>query len=235
MAAHPGVAVTAEGGGTVKGIRALIAGTVDIAAASRPLKPAEARQLVEHQGTLGYAVLTARDALSVYLHPDNPVTELSLDEVRGIFTGDIRRWSEVGGHDTDIEVLNRNPASGSRLFLAEHVLGGRAYLRGARTLPTTSAVVAAVRGNPNAIGYGGFGYLEGVRPCAIAGVSPSAEHVRDGTYPVARYLYLYTAVPPRGVVKELVDWVLSTEGQALVASVGYVPLHQLPEAPQTRP
>lgn len=226
MATHPGVVVEVEGGGTAKGVRALIAGQVDVASASRPMESDEARQLFEQRGTLGYAVLTARDALTLYLHPENPVRNLTREQLRGIFTGEIRRWSEVGGRDAAIVVLNRNSASGTHAFFAEHVLGGAEYTRRARVMPTTRAIVEEVAGNVDAIGYGGFGYVDAVFPCPVEGVPPSAENVRDGTYPIARYLYLYTAVPPEGVVKELVDWVLGDEGQRLVAEVGYIPLRE---------
>jgi len=231
MATHPGVAVEVDGGGTATGIRALIAGDADVAAASRPLRPEESQQLAERHGTLGYSVLTARDALSVYVHPDNPVTDLSTASLRAVFTGAVRRWSELGGRGGEIVVLNRNPSSGTRLFFAEHVLGGEDYTRRDRVLATTAAIVEAVRQDPDAIGYGGIGVAEGVRLCTIDGVAPSAEHVRDGTYPIARYLYLYTAVPPRGAVKDFIDWVLGSEGQAVVAEVGYVALHGVAEVP----
>ena len=226
MAAHPGIVVEVEGGGTAVGIRSLIRGRADIATASRPLTSDEARQLVEGRGSLGYAILTARDALSVYLHPDNPVTDLTLDQLRGIFSGELRRWSEVGGSDAEIVVLNRNPASGTQLFFAEHVLRGASYRRDARVLPTTAAIVAAVAADPHAIGYGGIGYAEGVRLCTIDGVAPSTLNVRRGTYPIARYLYFYTAEAPDGLLQELVDWVLGSEAQALVTEAGYVALYE---------
>ena len=226
MTSHPGVVVEVAGGGSGKGLRALIRGDVDLASASRPLAAAEAQQLLERQGSLGFAVLTARDALSVYLHPENPVTELSLDELRGIFSGTIRRWSEVGGDDAEIQVLRRNPASGTHFFFGERVLGGGAYSRRARVLPTTEAIVDEVRRNVHAVGYGGMGYAEGVRPSVIEGVEPSAGTVRDGTYPIARYLYLYTARPPRGAVREFLDWVLGSEGQRLVTAAGHVALYE---------
>ncbi len=238
MASHPGVAVEVTGGGSAKGLRALVAGTADIATASRPLTPEEAREMVEHRGSLGYSVLTARDALSVYLHPGNSVQTLTLAQLRGIFTGEIRRWSELGGVDAPIAVINRNPASGTRLFFAEHVLGGASYARRAKVVPTTAAVIAAVAGDPHAIGYGGIGYggiaygderAAGVSLCTVDGVAPSARHVRDGSYPIARYLYLYTASPPRGRVKDFIDWVLSDDGQEVVRRLGYVALHSSPE------
>lgn len=94
------------------------------------------------------------------------------------------------------------------------MLLGRPYVRSAKVLPTTEAVVEAVRGDPNAIGYGGIGYAHGVVPCTIDGVAPTAANVRNGTYPIARYLYLYTAEPPQGVIQEFVDWVLETRASA---------------------
>ena len=228
MSGHPGVAVEVEGGGSAKGVRALIRGETDLASASRSLRPTEARQLLERQGSLGYATLTARDALSLYLHPDNPVRNLSLEAVAGIFRGEVRRWSEVGGREAQIQVLNRNSASGTHLFFAEHVLRGASYTRRARVLPTTSAIVGAVKSDVDAIGYGGIAYAHGVRPSEIEGVAPTAENVRDGSYPIARYLYLLTAEPPHGPVKAFTDWVLGSAGQRIVAEAGYVALYEPP-------
>ena len=226
MAAHPGVVVEIEGGGTGTGIRALIRGNVDLASASRPLRAEEARGLLERQGSLGYAVLTARDALSVYVHPSNPVHDLSLAQVRAIFTGEIHNWKEVGGHDARIQILGRNPASGTHGFFAEHVLQGEEYTRQARVRPTTAGIVKTVQEDPAAIGYGGIGYAKEVRACHLEGVAPTAENVRRGKYPVSRYLYLYTAQPPAGLVQVFIDWVLGPEGQGLVPEAGYVALYE---------
>lgn len=227
MQEHPAISVYHEGGGSRTGIRALIDGAIDICAASRPWQPDEISALVEKQGSLGISILSARDALSVYLHPDNPVRNLSLAEIKGIFSGAIQNWQEVGGADQRIVAVNRNPNSGTFLFFAEHVLLGEDYSENARTLATTSAVVEHVSQNSGAIGYGGMTYGKNVYHCKINGIEPTPENVRNGTYPIGRYLYLYIAKPPHGIIKTFVDWVLSPKGQRIVSEVGYIPLYQV--------
>ncbi len=227
MTAHPGISVEARGGGTTKGLNALIEGEVDIASASRPLRPDEAQRMLERHGSLGFSVLAARDALSVYVHPSSPIRNLSLEQLRVIFTGRVQRWSQLGSETTphdEILVINRSPASGSRLFFREHVLLGAKYVRRARVRPTTASVAAAVTAAPGAIGYGGIGLAEGVRLLEIDDVEPSFENVRNGSYPISRYLYLYAAKPPAGVTRSFIDWILGDAAQRVVAEVGFVPL-----------
>jgi phosphate transport system substrate-binding protein len=224
MESHPDTAVLAAGGGTAEGIRALIAGTVDIASASRPLRPHEVEALHARSGRLGVGFHCALDGLSIYLHPDNPVRSLTLLQVKGIFTGRIGTWAKVGGADAPIAVFTRQPSSGTYRFFQEMVLDEEQYSERATALPTTAAIADAVRADLHAIGYGGLGYGTDVRHCAVDGVAPSAATVRDGSYPLARYLYLYTVEPPTGAVKRFIDWVLSPAGQRVVAEAGYVPL-----------
>lgn len=233
MASHPGVSVRAEGGGSTRGLRALIEGDVDIASASRPMEPEEARRILERHGSLGYSTLVARDALSVYVHPDNPVRSLDLEQLGRVFRGEVERWSAVGGLDLGIERVNRNAASGTRAFFAERVLRGRDYGR-AQTAVTNAEVVRRVARDPAAVGYGGLAAADAsVVALRIEGVAPTEENVRDGSYPISRYLYLYTAEPPRGAIQEFLTWVVSDEGQAVVRKSGYVPLRAVD--PQSQP
>ncbi|HOJ04683.1 MAG TPA: phosphate ABC transporter substrate-binding protein [Bacteroidota bacterium] len=224
MRNHADIAVYAEGGGTESGIEALIDGDVQLCAASRTLLPDEVRRLLKKRGYLGITVLTAKDALSVYLHPRNTVRSLSMEQLRGLFNGSIRNWSEVGGPNLPVLVVSRQPNSGTYLFFEEHVLRGDAYSTAAMTLPTTEAVIRAVAASPGAIGYGGLAYGADLVHCAIDGVEPTMEKVRDGSYPISRYLYLFAAGPLTGPGKTFIDWVLSDEGQAIVAGIGYIPL-----------
>lgn len=226
MTAHPDIAVYVEGGGSATGIQALIRGSANICASSRPMLAEEIKELMERRGSLGITILTARDALSIYVHPDNPVQNLSVEELRGIFTGRVTGWREVGGTDEPILVVNREPNSGTFLFFEEHVLLGAMYAPRAVTRPGTRGVVEAVRQNRNAIGYGGFAYAVDVRQCSVDGIEPTPENVQNGSYPIARYLYLYTVAPPKGILKQFTDWILSREGQRIVREVGYIPLYE---------
>ncbi|MCZ7557063.1 MAG: PstS family phosphate ABC transporter substrate-binding protein [Bacteroidia bacterium] len=228
MRVHPRIAVYADGGGTETGIEALIEGETDLCAASRTLRAEEVRRLLQKRGSLGISVLTAKDALSVYLHPDNPVGSLTIEQITGLFTGEIRNWRTVGGADLPVTVISRPPNSGTFLFFEEHVLQGRPYSRDAETVASTDAVIRRVRELPGAIGYGGLPFGEDLRHVAVDGIKPTADNVRNGSYPISRYLYLYASRPLEGELKLFVDWVLSNAGQTVVRNVGYIPLWEVP-------
>jgi phosphate transport system substrate-binding protein len=229
MKLHPEIAVYTEGGGSETGIRALIEGDADLSSASRTLRPSEVKQLLQKRGSLGLSILAAKDALSVYLNPSNPVRDLSLSQLKDIFSGHIENWKEISGEDLPIVVIGRPPNSGTFLFFEEHVLEGEPYGSRSSTVPTTSAVIAQVKAHRGAIGYGGLAYGKDVIHCAVEGVEPTAENVRNGSYPIARYLYFFAAAPPRGSIKLFVDWVLSNAGQQIVEEIGYIPLWELPQ------
>jgi phosphate transport system substrate-binding protein len=230
MGTHPGTIVQVTGGGSGTGIAALINGTTDVCMASRPMKDDEKRKLRDRYQTLGVEIPVAKDGLSIYLHEQNPVQELSLEQLRAIYTGAVTNWKELGGGDALITLYGRENNSGTYVYFKDNVLLGRDYSARCQTLPGTAAVVNAVARDPNGIGYGGAAYAKGVKDCAVrraAGspaVLPSADAVRDGSYPITRYLYLYTRNKPAGEVKQFVDWVLSGAGQQLVTRVGYFPV-----------
>ena len=228
MRLHPGIAIYVEGGGTATGVEALIKGKADICTASRPLRASEASRLLSQQGNLGVAHLVAKDALSVYLHPENPVRNLTLEQLQNIFTGRIQNWKELGGRVEPIVRLNRAPNSGSYLYFQEHVLGGQAYTENVQTMAGTEAVVAGVAAQRGAIGYGGIAYGTQLVHCNINGVAPTAENVRNNSYAIARYLYFYTTQTPRGAVKVFIDWVSSRAGQSVIKRIGFIPLIEAP-------
>ena len=229
MAAHPGATIQVTGGGSGTGIAALINGTTDICQSSRPIKEGETKQLVKKYGAAAHEIVVARDGLAVYLHEGNPVRELDLAQLKGIYTGTITNWKAVGGGDASITVYGRENSSGTYEYFKEHVLGGDDFAATVQTLPGTAAVVNAVAHDPRGIGYGGAAYARGVRYCAVKpdarspGVEPSAENVNSGRYPIARGLYFYLRRAPEGAIKEFVDFALSPSGQELVTTVGYFP------------
>jgi phosphate transport system substrate-binding protein len=225
MRAHPGVSVRVEGGGTAAGVAALVDGEADICAASRPLLAEEVAAIYDRHATLGVRFLIAQDALSVFVNAANPIRSLELSELRGLFDGSIASWRDVGGDDVAVVPIVRPPSSGSHRFFRDHVLKGGPYAAGAITAATTNDVLASVRTDAGGVGYGGVAYrLEGVAAIAVDGVPPAAEAVRDGRYPLARYLAFSTVRPPTGLARRFIDWCLGPEGQAVVAEVGYVPL-----------
>lgn len=224
MTTHPGISVYVEGGGTATGIQALIQGETDICAASRPLTSEEVKPLAEKYRNIGVSFLVAKDALSVYVNPNNPVKDLTLKQLKEIFSGTIENWQQVGSINNHIKVFIRPPNSGTHLYFREHILEGEPYSESAVGVPTTAAIVDSVLNNPNAIGYGGIAYGANVTHCQINGINPSEDNVRYDLYPLSRYLYLYTIKKPRGEVRKFIDWIISPEGQEIVEDVGYIPL-----------
>lgn len=225
MQSHTNVSIYADGTGSAEGIKALINGETDIATSSRPMLPFEIRLLAEKHKKLGVVFRVAKDALSIYLNQANPVRDLTLDQVRGIFTGKIKNWNEIiPDFDKPIMVIIRPPSSGTYLYFKEHVLNDDSYLLNAVTVPTTMSVVESVFTHPNAIGYGGTAYGGEVIHCRINGIQPTVENVHTDRYPIARYLYLMTIDTPTGAVKDFIDWIISPAGQSIVAKSGFIPL-----------
>lgn len=224
MTAHSGTSVYAQGCGSATGIQALIRGEADICATSRPLTPEEVKPMAEKYRSIGVAFLVAKDALSVYVHPQNPVRDLTTKQIKEIFTGKIRNWKEMDGSDEEIKIFSRPPTSGTYLYFRDHALDGDDFAEHSIFIPTTPAIVDSILRNPNGIGYGGIAYGSEVTHCQVNGINPSEENVRYGLYPLSRYLYLYTIEKPAGEVKAFIDWVMGAEGQRIVREVGYVPL-----------
>lgn len=239
MAMNPGVSIAVSGPGSGVGIAALIDGTTDICQASRTIK-ADEIAAAEANGVEPYETQVATDALSVIVHPSNPVSELTIAQLSAIFTNQITNWSEVGGNDAEIVVISRDTNSGTHVFFKEHVVQmaglptedtSLEYGPNVLFLPSTKQGVDEVAQNPNAIFYPGLGYLtDEVKPLAIKqtadtpGVLPSVATALDGSYPIARPLLFYTDGEPTGAIKAFIDYCLSAEGQAKVTEVGYVPL-----------
>jgi phosphate transport system substrate-binding protein len=232
---HPEVRISVTGGGSGTGIAAMINGTVDIANASRAMKPEEIAA-TEANGISPVEFVVARDAIAVVVHPSNPVNELTLQQISDIYTGKITNWSQVGGKDRPIVLLSRESNSGTYVYFLENViqLGDKEsdmlFSPDTLLMPSSEGISAEVRQNPNAIGYDGLGYVTpDQKVVAVARdakgpyVLPSVDTVNDGSYPISRPLYMYTAGEPTGEIKAYLDWILS-DGQALVPELGFVPL-----------
>ena len=224
MKENPGISITVSGGGTATGIKALIKNETDICTASRNLKPEEAKNLAEYYGSLGLVFLIAKDALSIYLNPHNPIKNLTLNQLKEVYTGKIKNWKAFGGKDTTIVAVTRNPNSGTYLYLKDHILEGENYTGNSLVKSTTKEVIRFVEENENSIGYGGMGYKGKVIDAKIEGVEPSENNVRNDTYPIIRYLHFFTSKTPDGTIKKFIDWVLSPAGQSIVKKSGYIPL-----------
>jgi phosphate transport system substrate-binding protein len=234
MQSHPEVRISVTGGGSGTGIAALINGTVDIANASREMKPEEIAA-AKVNGITPVEHTVARDAIAVVINPANPVRELTLQQISDIYTRRIRNWHEVGGQDRPIVLLSRESNSGTYVYFLENVvrLGQKSTLLfspDTLLMPSSEGITVEVRQNPNAIGYDGLGYVTpDLQVVAVARdrdspyVLPGAGTVEDGSYPISRPLYMYTAGEPTGHIKDYLDWIVSA-GQTLVTELGFVPL-----------
>ncbi|VAX23526.1 Phosphate ABC transporter, periplasmic phosphate-binding protein PstS (TC 3.A.1.7.1) [hydrothermal vent metagenome] len=223
MSQNKGAIIQVTGGGSGVGIAAIINGSTDIADASRPMKKKE-RKRIEKNGAKVFEVAIALDGVSLYMHPDNPVSDLSTAQLKDIYTGKINNWKEVGGNDAKIIRYSRENSSGTYAFFKKHVLKKQNYAADCQNMPGTASVVNAVSKDKNAIGYGGLSYAEGVKVVKVNGILPSPETVSDGSYPVSRSLYQYTIGKPKGLAKKFIDFELSKDGQKLAIKAGYVPL-----------
>jgi len=230
MESHPNVSIQVTGGGSGTGISALINGTTDICNASRPMKSTEIDKLKQRFGSLGVEIKSAKDGLSIYVNEANPVNELSLDQLKKIYTGKTTNWKDVGGNDAKIILYSRENNSGTYVYFKDNVLNGDDYSATAQNMPGTASVVNAVSKDKNGIGYGGAAYAKGIKDVAVkknAGSTaflPTLENVKSGNYPISRFLYMYVRSKPTGVMKEYIDWILSAEGQDVVSKVGYFPV-----------
>jgi len=236
QALHPEVSISVTGGGSGTGIAALINNTVDIANASRAIKPEEIAS-AEANGVEPVEFVVAKDAIGVIVHRDNPIDRLTLQQISQIYTGKISNWKELGGEDRPIVKLSRETNSGTHVYFLEEVIrlgdSGNKEIFSADTLllPSSEGIIAEVRENPNAIGYDGLGYItEEVKIVAIAVdenspyVMPTIDTVNDGSYPIARFLYMYTSGQPEGAVKEYMAWIMQAEAQKIVKELGFVPI-----------
>jgi len=230
MQQHPDVTIQVTAGGSGNGIAALIDGTTAICQASRAMKDAEKESLKSKRSLDAVETPVALDALAIYLHKDNTVASLTLEQVGKIFLGDITDWKDVGGKPGNIVLYGRENSSGTYVYFKEHVLLDKDFPSKYQALPGTGAVVDAVAKDVGGIGYGGIGFAKDIKTVPIAKdpkgmpIEPSMVNVLNGMYPISRQLYWYTAGPLEGSAKALQDWVLSPEGQKVVSENGFYPL-----------
>lgn len=224
MIDNPGLSVYVKGGGTRIGITDLIKNRTDICASSRYLKPEESKLLVEYYGSLATVYLIAKDGLSIYVNPNNIVNDLTIEQIKKIFTSKISNWKELGGMDSAIVPVLRNPNSGTYLYFKEHVLDDEDYTGSGITLPSTKEIIKYISENVNAIGYGGVGYKDGIVQIKVEGVYPTEENIRNDSYPITRYLHYFVSKSPSGNVKKFIDWTLSPKGQSVIRKAGFIPL-----------
>ena len=237
---NPNVAVAVTGGGSGTGIAALIGGSVDIANSSRSMEEEEF-EMANGRGVVPNELIVGYDALAVYIHPDNPIDGFTLGQLADIYgeNGTTESWSQLGitvpGCSSDeIVRVSRQNSSGTYVYFQEAILGESDLKLGSRDMAGSSEVVNLVEQTACAIGYSGLAYAtEEVKvPCLMTEdggncIAPSTASAVDGTYPIARPLFMYTNGQPEGVTKDYIDWILSDEGQCIILNKGYAPVRSL--------
>ncbi len=241
---EPTADVEVSGGGSGVGIAALEKGTIDIANASREMKPEEIEQTKKNTGKEPKEFTVGFDALAVYVNKANPLEEISIEDLAKIYSegGTVTKWSEIGVTipgvtDDTIVRVSRQSSSGTYEFFREHVLAKHDFKLGSRDMNGSKEVVELVGTTKTAIGYSGMGYATGeVKMLKVSSkkgepsVAPTLENTLSKAYPLARSLHLYTLGEPEGAVKKYIDWTLSPEGQKVLQDNGYVPVTSAPAA-----
>lgn len=225
MAIHTGTVLAISGGGSGNGIKALTDGLCQIAMSSRDMKANE-MELANSKGIRPVRIPVAVDALLPIVHPSSNISALSMEQLRGIYSGKITNWKEVGGVDKRIVIISRDTSSGTYETWDERVMDKAKVSPAALLQASNGAVVQAVSKNPNAIGYIGFGYTDkSVKGLDIGNVKATAETALSKEWPIARELYIFTNGEPAGEIKGLVDYMLDPQkGQKAVAEIGFIPL-----------
>ena len=233
------VSVEVSGGGSGIGVAALINGTCDIANSSRKLeKEEEEKATAKYGGKHPIEYLVAYDALAIYVHPSNPINEISIEQLSDLFRdgGKVGKWSELGitvpGTPDEIVRVSRQNNSGTYHYFREAVLGKKADFRaGSRDMSGSKDVVELVSNTPGAIGYSGIGYrtnkvkvIKVAKKTGDAAVEPTIKTALDKTYPIARPMFMYTPPAAKPQAEAFLKWVMSAPGQAIVIEKGYVPL-----------
>ena len=233
---HDGTNVGVTGGGTGTGFAALLNNTCDIAMASRQVEENEIN-LAKKQNITYKEFIVGLDGLAVLVNKNNPINDITIDQLRDIFMAKITNWKEIGGEDRPIVLLSRESNSGTHMFFKETVIrlndinSKDEFSPKALLMPSSQAIVDEIYQNPNAIGYAGIGFMnDQTKAISVAAQNsieyfyPTIENVMYGRYPISRPLYLYTNGEPEGIVKEFIDYALSEEGQKVVVETAFVPI-----------
>jgi phosphate transport system substrate-binding protein len=226
MKDHPDVRISISGGGSGNGIKALIDASTDIADSSRFIKDKEVKLAIE-KGSYPVPFAVGYDCIIPVVHPSNTVSNLTLDQLKAIYKGEVKNWKELGGPDRPVVVISRDTSSGTYEVWEEKVMQNDKVYPGALLQASNGAIVQAVSKNPNALGYIGLGYLDKtIKAISVNGITGSAVTTLNGTYPISRALYMFTNGWPKGETLNFINFVLHPQkGQKYVAEIGFVPLY----------
>ncbi|MCD4743201.1 MAG: phosphate ABC transporter substrate-binding protein [Desulfobacteraceae bacterium] len=224
MAENPDVKITLSGGGSGNGIKAIIDGTADIGNSSRFIKGKEVK-LAQSKDIYPVPFRIALDCIAPVVHPSSKVSNLTMDQLKNIYLGNITNWKDVGGKDGKIVVISRDSSSGTFEVWKKLVMHKKRVIPRALTIPSNGAIVQAVAKTPNAIGYVGLGYLtKDIKAVLVNNVKPSEKNTLNGSFPITRPMFMFTNNWPEGETMSFIAFVLSKKGQALVSEAGSIPI-----------
>jgi len=225
MKLHPNVSISVSGGGSGNGMKALIDGSTDIADASRFIKDKEIKLAIAN-GVFPVAHRVALDCVVPVVHPSNSLSNITMAQLKDIYTGKVTNWSQLGGPDKKIVVISRDTSSGTYEVWEKKVLKGAKVTPKALLQASNGAVAQAVAKNKYAIGYIGIGYVSSaVKALKVNNITASAATARNGSYPVSRPLFMFTNGWPTGDTLDFINFVISPAGQKIAEEEGYVPLY----------
>lgn len=226
MALNPNVDITIEGSGSGHGIKALIDGTTDIANASRFMKTKEAKMAYE-KGSMPVPFRIAYDCIIPVVHPANPASDITMEDLKAVFNGNIKNWKSLGGKDAPITVFSRDTSSGTYGVWNQLVMKKSDITPAAQLKPSNTEMVEIIEQTPHAIGYIGIGHLdETIKALSVNGIHGSEETAVNGTYPITRPLFMFTSGWPSGSVKKYIDFLLEPSlGQTYVKKAGYLSIY----------
>jgi phosphate transport system substrate-binding protein len=215
MSKRSDLAITVQGGGSAVGIQSALSGAAQIGMADLVVLPPEAQPLT--------SIVVARDGVSMVVHPSNPVADLTMEQIRGIFNGAIRNWKELGSKDAPITVVSREAGSGTRSSF-EKIVGGITLTKDAIVQDSSGTIRETVANDPNALGYLSHGVVNAkVKALTVDGKMCTSETAASGEYKLVRPVFFLTKGAPAGAVKEFIDYVLSAEGQEIIKKNGLIP------------
>ncbi|HDQ26660.1 MAG TPA: PstS family phosphate ABC transporter substrate-binding protein [bacterium] len=224
MKVNKDIEISVRGGGSGVGIAGIIDGACDIGNSSRAIKSKEIMN-ARAKGVNPHETVIARDGMAIVVHPSNSLKNITVDQIQAIYTGQIKRWSQLGGADEPIVVVSRDTSSGTYEVFNELVLKGSKLRTDCIMTVSNREVAETVKNTNGAIGYVGLAFLsDGLNTVTVEGITASNATINNKTYKLARELYVYTNGPPAGNAKAFIDYILSEAGQKIVADVGYVPL-----------
>lgn len=220
MTSNPQITITITGGGTGAGITKAGEGLADIGNTGRALKPQE----IEKYNLISFPF--AVDGVAIAVHKENPLANLTKEQVSQIFSGAVKNWSELGGNEGVINLYVREDGSGTRdTFEGRGLNKGTEIPQSANVVSSNGAMKIAIAQDKNAIGYVGIGHLDdSIKGIAFEGVTPTQEKTKEGTYQISRLLYMNTKGEPQGLTKLFIDYIYSEDGAKFIEQSGYIPL-----------